>query len=99
MAFFSRGKQGLLFVAVHGLLIAVASLVAERGTPELEGSVVVVHRLSYPVACGTFRTRDGTHVPFIGRGIPIHCPTREARVWVFMAYFYKFLRGCQCKCV
>ena len=29
---FSRcGKQGLLFVAVHGLLIAVASLVAEHG--------------------------------------------------------------------
>ena len=25
------GEQGLLFVAVHGLLIAVASLVAERG--------------------------------------------------------------------
>ena len=29
--FFSCGKQGLLFVAVHGLLIAVASLVAEDG--------------------------------------------------------------------
>ena len=30
-AFFSCGERGLLFVAVHGLLIAVASLVAERG--------------------------------------------------------------------
>ena len=30
-AFFSCGEQGLLFVAVHGLLIAVASLVAEHG--------------------------------------------------------------------
>ena len=29
-AFSSCGKQGLLFVAVHGLLIAVASLVAEH---------------------------------------------------------------------
>ena len=30
-AFSSCGKQGLLFVAVHGLLIVVASLVAEHG--------------------------------------------------------------------
>ena len=30
-AFFSCGEQGLLFVAVPGLLIAVASLVAEHG--------------------------------------------------------------------
>ena len=29
-AFFSCGKWGLLFVAVHGLLIVVASLVAEH---------------------------------------------------------------------
>ena len=31
LAFFSCGEQGLLFVAVRGLLIAVASLVAEHG--------------------------------------------------------------------
>ena len=30
-AFSSCGEQGLLFVAVRGLLIAMASLVAERG--------------------------------------------------------------------
>ena len=30
-AFSSYGKQGLLFIAVRGLLIAVASLVAEHG--------------------------------------------------------------------
>ena len=30
-AFSSCGKWGLLFIAVHGLLIAVASLVAEHG--------------------------------------------------------------------
>ena len=30
-AFSGCGEQGLLFVAVHGLLIAVASLVAEHG--------------------------------------------------------------------
>ena len=30
-AFSSCGKQGLLLIAVHGLLIAVASLVVEHG--------------------------------------------------------------------
>ena len=30
-AFSSCGERGLLFVAAHGLLIAVASLVAEHG--------------------------------------------------------------------
>ena len=30
-AFSSCGERGLLFVAVHGLLIVVASLVAEHG--------------------------------------------------------------------
>ena len=30
-AFSSCGEQGLLFIAVHGLLIAVASFVAEHG--------------------------------------------------------------------
>ena len=30
-AFSTCGEPGLLFVAVHGLLIAVASLVVERG--------------------------------------------------------------------
>ena len=30
-AFYSCGEQGLLFIAVHGLLITVASLVAEHG--------------------------------------------------------------------
>ena len=31
LAFLSCGERELLFIAVHGLLIAVASLVAERG--------------------------------------------------------------------
>ena len=30
-AFSSCGEQGLLFVAAHGILIAVASLVVEHG--------------------------------------------------------------------
>ena len=55
-AFSSCDEQGLLFVAVHGLLIAVASLVAEhglwvRGRQQLwhVGSVVVARGLS---SCG-----------------------------------------------
>ena len=46
-AFSSCGERGLLFVAVHGLLIAVASLVAGRGLQYLwlAGSVVAAHGL------------------------------------------------------
>ena len=51
-AFSSCGERGLLFVAVRGLLIAVASLVAEHRLQVYElqqlrhtGSVVVAHRL------------------------------------------------------
>ena len=51
-AFSSCGELGLLFVAVHGLLIAVASLAAEHGLQACRlqqlshvGSVVVARRL------------------------------------------------------
>ena len=44
--FSSCGEWGLLFVAVHGLLIAVASLVAEH-----KAAVVVARRLS---SCGSW---------------------------------------------
>ena len=52
-AFSSCGERGLLFVAVRGLLIAVASLVAEHGS-RCAGSVVVARRLSCSAACGIF---------------------------------------------
>ena len=39
---------------VHGLLIAVASLVAEHELQGMRASGVVVHGLSYPMACGIF---------------------------------------------
>ena len=49
--FSSCGEWGLLFIAVHGLLIAVASLVAEHKSALGERtSVVVAHRLS---SCGS----------------------------------------------
>ena len=49
-AFSSCVKRGLLFVAVHGLLIAVASLVVEHGLQAHRLSVVVARGLS---SCGS----------------------------------------------
>ena len=49
-AFSSCGKQGLLFVALHGLLIAVAFFVVEHGLLGARASVVVAHGLS---SCGS----------------------------------------------
>ena len=49
-AFSSCGERGLLFVAVHGLLIAVASLVVEHGLQGTRASVVVARGLS---SCGS----------------------------------------------
>ena len=45
-AFSSCSEWGLLFVAVHGLLIAVASLVAEHGPQSVQASVVAARGLS-----------------------------------------------------
>ena len=42
-AFSSCGKRGLLFIAVHGLLIAVASLVAVHGLLIAVASLVAEH--------------------------------------------------------
>ena len=75
-AFSSYSEPGQLLVATCGLLIAVASLVAEHRLWHT-GSVVVVHRLSCSKACGTFPTREGTSVLRIGRRMLIHWISRE----------------------
>ena len=49
-------SRGLLFVMVHRLLIAVASLIAEHRL--CAGSTAVGHRLSCSKAHGIFQTRD-----------------------------------------
>ena len=49
-AFSSCGELGLLFVAVRGLLVAVASLVAGARALGVRASVVVALRLS---SCGS----------------------------------------------
>ena len=43
---------GYSLVAVHGLLIVVASLVVELGLQSGQASIVLVHGLSCSAACG-----------------------------------------------
>ena len=50
-AFSSCSEQGLLFVVVHGLLIAVAFLVAENRLSGAQASVVAALGFS---SCGTW---------------------------------------------
>ena len=52
-AFSSCGERGLLFGAVRGLLIAVASYCGARALGA-RASVVVAHGLSCSLACGIF---------------------------------------------
>ena len=56
--FSSCGERGLIFVAVRGLLIAVASLVTD-GAQALggPGSVAAARGLSCSAACGIFPDR------------------------------------------
>ena len=101
-AFSSCGEQGLLFIAVPGLLNAVASLVAEHGLQAhglqqlwLAGSIAQAHQLWHtnlvaPRHVGSSWTRARTGVPCIGRQILNHCATREAQR-------YKYLLICQPK--
>ena len=68
---------GSSLVVLHGLLIVVASFVAERGLQahglqylQHPGLVAVRHVESSWI-------RDRTHVPCIGRQILMHCSSRE----------------------
>ena len=56
-AFSSCGKWGLLFIAVRGLLIVVASRCRARALCA-QASVVVAHGLSCSAACGIFPDQD-----------------------------------------
>ena len=89
--FSSCGNRGLLFVAVCGLLLAVASFVLEHRlqAPRLQqlwhvGSRTQAQQLWHkglvaPRHVGSSRTRARTHVPCIGRQILNHCTTREVQ--------------------
>jgi len=68
-----RGAFSL--VVVCGLLIAVASLVADHGLQSAWASVVVVS-VDALGHVESSQARDRTHVPCIGRQIPNHWTTR-----------------------
>ena len=53
MGFLCCGKGGYPLVVERGLVVAVASLVADHQLQGV-GSVVVAHGLSYPETCGIF---------------------------------------------
>ena len=81
---FSRcGDRGLLFVVLHRLLIAVASLLQSTGSRApasvvaVLGSVVVVHGLRCPVACGIFPDQGSNLCPLRCKWILHHWTTRE----------------------
>ena len=50
---------GYSLVAVHRLLIVLASVVIERSLWGMQSSVVVMHRLSCPTYCGVLVPRPG----------------------------------------
>ena len=69
-AFASCGEQGLLFLCGIRLLVAVASvasLVVQHRLQGIRGSVVVVHRLSGPTACGIFLDQGSNPCPLYGQ--------------------------------
>ena len=98
----SCGKQGLLFVVVRRLLIALASLAAEHGLQTcrlqqlwLVGCRAQAQQLWHtglvPLRhVGSSRTRARTCVPCIGRQILNHCATREALCLCFLFCYYYF---------
>ena len=57
------GGPGLLFVAVHRLLIAVASLCCGAQAPGARASVVVAHELSRSAECGILPDQGSNPCP------------------------------------
>ena len=79
------GEWGLLFIAVRGLLIAVASPVAESlisrpvgfSSYNMWAQLLGCMGLVSPWHVGSSQTSNQTHVSCIGRRILIHWTTRE----------------------
>ena len=78
---FSSGEWRTLFVALHGLLMAVASLVAEHRLKCIGFSSCGTQALVALQHVESSWTRDRIHVCCIGRWILIHCTTREDHVY------------------
>ena len=94
-------EWGLLFVVVHGLLTAVASLIVEYGLQahrlqqlqhtgsRAQAQYLWRTGLVAPQHVGSSQTRDRTHVPCIGRRILNHCATREVpTIPLFFSFFF-----------
>ena len=88
-AFSGCGEWGLLFVAVRGLLIAVASLVAEHGLQAHRPQQLWRTGLVAPQHVGSSWTSARTRVSCIGRRILKHCTTREAPLFLFLPSVFK----------
>ena len=69
--FFSCSEWGLLFIAVHGLLVAVVSLVGETGSRHT-GSVVVGHGLRCSIADRIFPDQGLNPCPLHWQWFLIH---------------------------
>ena len=105
-AFSSCGEQGLLFIEVHRLLIAVASLCCGAWALGVWASVAVACGLSScgmraqqlwlaglvaPRHVGSSRTRAQTRVPCTGRQILKHCATGKVPQYAFEARSQEYL--------
>ena len=95
-AFSNCGEWGLLFIVVHRLFIAVASLVAEHGLQVCglqqlwyTGSVVVAHGPSCSAPCGIFLDKGSNPCPLHWQvdSYPLHHQGSP----------YSFFQ-CNCKC-
>ena len=72
---FSSCECRLLFVVMHALITAVASLTAEHSLYSI-GSVVVVHGFSCSSACGIFPDQRLNWCPCVARQTLNHWTTR-----------------------
>lgn len=70
--------------AMHGLLVVVASLVADHGLWNAQTSAVVAHTLSCSSEVGSSRTRGQTHVSCIDRSILYHWAPRGSPSYCFL---------------
>ena len=82
--FSSCSEQGLLFIAVLWLLTAAMSLVDEHRLLGMGASVVVVHGLSCPAACGIFPDQGSNRCPLHCKQILNHWTTREVPIFTFL---------------
>ena len=91
-AFSSCGERGLLFLAVHGLLIAVASLVVEHGGCRVQAQWLWRTGLVAQWHVGSSWTRAQTRVPCTGRQILNHCTTREVPKFFNISFILRVRR-------